>query len=78
MNIKSKILARIETIQDKESLKEIHDWLDAFLEADTKETLESDEIQVVKEGFEQFLSGNSIFQKEATKQFERWLAQKEI
>lgn len=77
MNIKSKILSRLDTIQDQETLKEIHDWLDAFMEADTKETFESGEIKAVQEGYEQYLSGNTISQKEASKQFEKWLAEKE-
>ncbi|EIM74524.1 hypothetical protein A3SI_16070 [Nitritalea halalkaliphila LW7] len=77
MNIKSKIISRLETIQDQETLQEIHDWLDAFLEADTKETFESGEIKAVQEGYKQYLSGNTVSQKEASKVFEEWLAGKE-
>ncbi|MGY6744342.1 MAG: hypothetical protein ACXIUQ_16500 [Cecembia sp.] len=77
MSLKSKIISRLDTIQDQETLKEIHDWLDAFLEADTKETFESGEIKAVKEGYEQYLSGKTVSQKEASKAFEEWLAGKE-
>jgi len=77
MSLKSEILARLETIQDQETLKEIHEWLDAFLEADTKETFESGEIKAVQEGYEQYLSGNTVSQKEASKVFEEWLSRKE-
>ncbi|EKB47819.1 hypothetical protein [Cecembia lonarensis] len=77
MSLKSKIISRLDTIQDQETLKEIHDWLDAFLEADTKETFESGEIKAVQEGYEQYLSGSTVSQKEASKVFEEWLSRKE-
>jgi hypothetical protein len=77
MSLKSKILSRLDSIQDQETLKEIHDWLDAFLEADTKETFERGEIKAVQEGYEQYLAGQTISQKEASKQFEKWLEEKE-
>lgn len=77
MSLKSQIISRLETIKDQETLKEINDWLDAFLAADTKETFESGEIKAVQEGYEQYLSGNTFSQEEATKQFEKWLAGKE-
>ena len=77
MPLKSRILSRLDTIQDQETLKEIHDWLDAFLEADIKGTFESGEIKAVQEGYEQYLSVNTISQKEASNQFEKWLAEKE-
>lgn len=58
MNIKSQILALLETIQDQETLNEIHDWLNAFLEADTKETFESGEIQAVQEALPSHIQHN--------------------
>ncbi len=70
MTLKSKILARLDAIQDQETLKEIYDWLEAFLEADDTETFESGEIHAVQEGYEQYLAGKTISHEEASKIFD--------
>ncbi|RZS98797.1 hypothetical protein [Cecembia calidifontis] len=72
MSLKSKIISHLDTIQDQETLKQIHNWLDAFLEADTKETFESGEIKAIQEGYEQYFSGSMVSPKEASKVFEEW------
>ncbi len=77
MSLRSQIIARLDSIQDEATLKEIDSWLKAFLEADELETFDAHEIQAIQEGYEQYLSGSIISHGEAAKRFEQWLAEKE-
>jgi hypothetical protein len=77
MQLKSRILSLLNSIKDEATLKQIHDWLEAFSAAKNKDTFESGEIQAVKEGYKQYLAGNTISHKEASNRFEKWLTQKE-
>ncbi len=76
MKLKSKIINKLNSIDDEKTLKEIYDSLEAYIEADNKETFESGEIQAVQEGYEQYLTGITISQEEASDRFDQWLEQK--
>lgn len=78
MQLKTKLLDRLNSIDDEKTLKEIYDWLEAFMDTDTKETFENGEIQAVKEGYKQYLASNTISQEEASMRFDQWLVEKGI
>ena len=76
MQLKAKILVKLNSIDDEKKLKEIYDWLEAFMDIGTRENFESGEIQAVKEGYEQYLAGNTISEEEASIRFDQWLTEK--
>ena len=76
MQLKTKLLDKINSIDDEKTLLEIYDWLEAFMDTGTEETFENSEIQAVKEGYEQYLGGNTISHKEASIRFDQWIAKK--
>ena len=72
MQLKAKLLHKLSAIDDEATLKEIYDWLEAYLVADSNTTFESVEIQAVTEGYQQYLSGNTISHKQAAIRFDQW------
>lgn len=73
MTIKTKIIRKLNAIEDEDSLKEIHDWLEAFIQADPHESFNTGEVNAVQEGYAQYLAGKTISHSEASKQFDEWL-----
>ncbi|MCC5931419.1 MAG: hypothetical protein JJU28_19380 [Cyclobacteriaceae bacterium] len=75
MTMKSQILARIDSIKDENTLREIHEWLEAFL-ASESDTFEPDEINSVMEGYQAYKAGKTLSHEEASERFEKWLGEK--
>jgi len=76
MTLKSKIISRLNTIEDENVLKAINDWLEAFVATENKDVFEISEINAITEGYEQYLTGKTIPHKEASERFNQWLAKK--
>lgn len=73
MATKQQIIDKISRIEDPELLDELDEWISSLLEAVEGEKFSEEEISAVQEGYEQYLAGDIVDQKQANKLFDEWL-----
>lgn len=74
MNIKERIIKKIEILEDTETLKQLENFLNAFSELEKE--FRKEEIYAVHEGYSQFKSGNLIGEEEVNRHFKKWSEEK--
>lgn len=70
MELKERIIQKIEKIDDNEALSQMERWLDALSEVGEKFSRE--EVNSVMERFSQYEKGILLNQKEVNDYFEEW------
>jgi hypothetical protein len=76
MDIKNKLISKIETIHNDEIVEEIYEWVEALLAESTERKFSEDEINSVAEGYQEYNSGKLYTEVEAQKLFKEWLSSK--
>ncbi len=70
MELKERIIQKIENLRDKEALGQLERWLDAFSEFEEKFSRE--EANSVMEGYSQYEKGILLSGDEVNRSFEEW------
>ncbi|WP_069133415.1 hypothetical protein [Rhodohalobacter halophilus] len=76
MNTKQEIINKINRIDDPELLLEIDRWISSILNSSVPEEFLKEEINAVREGYNQFKAGDVLPQEKANKLFDQWLKEK--
>lgn len=76
MNTKQEIINKINKIDDPELLREIDKWIGSMLDLSIPEEFSKAEIEAIREGYEQYRSGDVVNQKKANELFNAWLKEK--
>lgn len=76
MSTKEKLIEKITSIEDPQVLEEIDRWITSLVEAVAAERYTKKELDAVREGYEQYKSGDTLTQKEANRIFDQWLKEK--
>lgn len=76
MTTKKEIINKINRIDDPELLEELDRWISSLIELTEAETYSKEEISAVKEGYQQYLDGNTLNHTEAKSLFDTWLKEK--
>ena len=72
MTVKKQIIKKIENINNAQQLKDLNLLINAFSENYEKDTFSSDELNALREGYTQYLSGKTISHEEAKQEFNKW------
>lgn len=73
MNTKQALIDKIKRIEDPELLEELDKWVSSLIEITAMETYSKEEISAVREGYKQYLAGDTVSQAEANRLFDEWL-----
>lgn len=73
MTTKQRIIDKINKIEDAELLEELDKWISSLLEATAGETFSEEEISGIREGYEQYRSGETLNQQKANQFLDEWL-----
>ena len=70
MNLKDRIIQKIENLRDEESLLQLERWLDAI--SSVEEIFSKEEVNSVIEGYSQYENSELLDQEEVNRSFEEW------
>ena len=76
MSTKQLLIKKIEQIDDPDLLNELDRWVSSLMELSAAETFSKEELSAVKEGYQQYLDGNTVTHTEAKSLFDEWLKEK--
>lgn len=76
MNTKEKLIKRISSIDDPKVLVEIDRWITSIVDVVSEEKYTEKELNAVREGYNQYTSGDMFTQEEAKKVFDEWLKER--
>jgi len=76
MSKKEKLIEKIASIDDPEILEELDRWITSVVEVASAERYTEKELHTVREGYNQYKSGDTFSQKEANRVFDEWLKDK--
>lgn len=76
MATKQQIINKINQIEDAELLDELDRWISSLLETTVGEKFSEEEINAIREGYEQYQAGETLSQQEANKLLNEWLEDK--
>jgi len=76
MNTKEKLIKKIASIDDPMILEEIDRWITTIVDISSDQIYTTKELNTVKEGYNQYKSGDTFTQQEANKIFDEWLKEK--
>ena len=76
MATKQQIINKINQIEDAELLDELDRWISSLLETTVGEKFSEEEINAIREGYEQYQTGETLSQQEANKLLNEWLKDK--
>jgi len=76
MSTKEKLIQKISSIDDPKILKEIDQWITSIVEVASAEKYTEKELDTIREGYNQYISGDTFTQEEANRIFDKWLKEK--
>lgn len=76
MSTKEILIEKISSIDDPIILKELDQWITSIVEVASAEKYSSKELNAVREGYNQYKSGETFTQDEANRVFDKWLREK--